>query len=504
MTTEVRPSPHSARYGHEYDVVIIGAGPAGIFAALELTQAGSTDQEREGRARAEARPLRVALVEKGPDLNDRLCPRNGHGSGKCLRCQTCAMVSGWGGAGAFSDGKLTLTTEFGGSLDQYLGRPTLARYIDHIDRLYLRFGATERTFGDDGAVVEDLVRRAAAADLALIPAVIRHLGTEHCYEILMRMRRYLDDRLDVITGTAVSEIRVEGGRAVGVRLATGDELRAEYVIAAPGREGAAWFAAEAARIGLRMETNPVDIGVRVELPAIVTQELTDVLHESKLIYYTRSFDDRVRVFCMAPHGEVVIENNDGLITVNGHSYAERRTNLTNFALLVSKSFTEPFREPLAYGRNIAALANMLGGSVLVQRLGDLLAGRRSTHQRISRGMVQPTLADATPGDLSLVLPYRHLVDILEMMQALDKLAPGVYSRHTLLYGVEVKFYSGRPRLTPTLETEVPNLFAIGDGAGVTRGLVQASVSGAWAAGEILRREGRPGPSAIESQRGAGL
>ncbi len=464
------------RDGKSYDVVIIGSGPAGVFAAIELTAAGSN--------------LRVALIDKGADLADRVCPFKRDGS-TCARCNPCSIVTGWGGAGAFSDGKLTLTTEYGGTLDQYLGRDGLARFIKYVDDVYLRFGATDKVYGADGDTLRDLMRRAAAADLALIPAVIRHLGTEHCYDILMAMRQYLDGRVDIITRVAVEEILMVEGRASGVVLSDGRELAAKYVIGAPGREGAAWFATEAERIGLDLETNPVDIGVRVEVPAVVTKHLTDAIYESKLIYYTKSFDDRVRVFCMAPYGEVVIENNDGLVTVNGHSYAEYKTDYTNFALLVSKTFTEPFKEPLAYGKNIAALANMLGGSVLVQRLGDLLAGRRSTDKRIERGMVRPTLSEATPGDLSLVLPYRHMVDILEMMQALDKVAPGVYSRHTLMYGVEVKFYSARPRLTNVLETQVPNLFAIGDGAGVTRGLVQASVSGVWVAREIARREGLP-------------
>lgn len=459
-----------------YDVVVIGAGPAGIFAAMELT-AGNGG-------------LRVALVDKGADLAERVCPFKRKGS-NCLRCDPCSIVTGWGGAGAFSDGKLTLTTEYGGSLDQYLGRDGLARFIKYVDDVYLRFGATDKVYGADGDALRDLTRQAAAADLALIPAVIRHLGTERCYDILMAMRRHLDGRIDIITRVAVEEIRIVEGRAAGVILEDGRELSAKYVIGAPGREGASWFAVEAQRIGLDLATNPVDIGVRVEVPAVVTKHLTDAIYESKLIYYTKSFDDRVRVFCMAPYGEVVIENNDGLVTVNGHSYAEYKTEYTNFALLVSKSFTEPFKEPLSYGKNIAALANMLGGSVLVQRLGDLLAGRRSTDKRIERGMVRPTLSEATPGDLSLVLPYRHMVDILEMMQALDKVAPGIYSRHTLLYGVEVKFYSARPKLTNALETQVPNLFAIGDGAGVTRGLVQASVSGVWVAREIARREGLP-------------
>jgi hypothetical protein len=405
------------------------------------------------------------------------------------------VVSGWGGAGAFSDGKLTLTPEIGGWLDEYLGRPALAEYIEYVDRIYLRFGAPEKVYGGDMETVRELAKRAAAADLALIPSRIRHLGTDRCFDILKRVREHLDGRVDVMTGSEVAKILVEGGTArgpgkvAGVELTSGRQLRAKYVVCAPGREGASWFAGEAGRLGLDLETNPVDIGVRVELPAVVTEHLSEKLYESKLVYYTRSFDDRVRVFCMAPHGEVVVENNDGLITVNGHSYSEKKTDLTNFALLVSKTFTEPFKEPLSYGKNIAALANMLGGSVLVQRLGDLLAGRRSTLKRIERGMVQPSLAEATPGDLSLVLPYRHLTDILEMMQALDKLAPGVYSRHTLLYGIEVKFYSARPKLTQQLETQVSGMFAAGDGAGLTRGLVQASVSGVWIAREILRREG---------------
>jgi uncharacterized FAD-dependent dehydrogenase len=262
---------------------------------------------------------------------------------------------------------------------------------------------------------------------------------------------------------------------------------ADYVVAVPGRDGAEWFANEALRLKLDMSINPVDIGVRVEVPSVVMEYLTDAVYESKLIYYSKSFDDKVRTFCMNPYGEVVMENNSGLITVNGHSYAERRTENTNFALLVSKTFTEPFKEPISYGKNIATLANMLGGGVLVQRLGDLLSGRRSTPERIQRGLVEPTLSEATPGDLSLVFPYRHLVSILEMLEAMDKIAPGVYSHHTLLYGAEVKFYSSRPALTPNLETQVQNLFAAGDGAGVTRGLAQASASGVIVAREIVNR-----------------
>ena len=280
---------------------------------------------------------------------------------------------------------------------------------------------------------------------------------------------------------------MQDGRAVGVETEQGETIRSRYVIVAPGRDGSDWFSKEATRLGLKMEVNPVDIGVRVEVPAVVMEHLTDVIYESKFIFFSKAFDDRVRTFCMNPFGEVVLENNSGLLTVNGHSYAEKRSENTNFAILVSKTFTEPFREPISYGKYIASLANLLGDGVLVQRLGDFLSGRRSTLERLQRGMVEPTLKAATPGDLSLVLPYRHMVSIVEMLQALDIVAPGVYSRHTLLYGVEVKFYSSRLELTSELETGIKNLFAAGDGAGVSRGLVQASACGLVCAEAIISR-----------------
>lgn len=459
-----------------YDVVIIGAGPAGIFTALELTR---------------QRPdLKILITEKGPDIDRRVCPINVRGV-KCTYCHPCCILCGWGGAGAFSDGKLTLTTEFGGNLDQYLGKQGTDELISYIDKIYLEFGATDTVFGVDPKISHQLQRQAATAGLQLIPAKIRHLGTEECFEILRRMRDEIGKTVEVRTLKAAREIIVEDERAVGIVTADGERVSARYVVAAPGREGADWFSAEAHRLKLALATNPVDVGVRVEVPAVVMEHLTEPIYESKLLYYTRAFDDQVRTFCMNPYGEVVVENNSGLITVNGHSYRDpaKRTENTNFALLVSKSFTQPFKDPLSYGRNIAQLANLLGGGVLVQRLGDLVAGRRSTEKRLSKGMVRPTLKDATPGDLSLVLPYRHLVDIMEMIEALDKLAPGVNSPHTLLYGVEVKFYSSRLELSLHLETKIRNFFAAGDGAGVTRGLAQASASGAHVAREILRREG---------------
>jgi hypothetical protein len=458
--------------GRKYHVIIVGAGPAGIFTALELVD--------------KAPDLSVLILEKGKDIDGRICPSK-EKKVRCLRCDTCSIVNGWGGAGAFSDGKFTLTTEFGGWLDEYIPKEEVSELIGYVDRVFLSFGATEIVHGSDTQKVKEIQQKAATADLRLIPARVKHLGTEKCWSILKEMRKYLDKKVDIKTSTAVKTIVVKDGQARGVVTETGEEFLADYVVVVPGREGAEWFSREATRLKLDMAINPVDIGVRVEVPSVVMEHITDVVYESKLVYYSKSFDDRVRTFCMNPYGEVVMENNSGLITVNGHSYADKKTANTNFALLVSKTFTEPFKEPISYGKYIATLANMLGGGVLVQRLGDLLSGRRSTPERIKRGLVEPTLREATPGDLSLVFPYRHMVSILEMLQAMDKLAPGVYSHHTLLYGVEVKFYSSRPTLSSCLETQVKNLFAAGDGAGVTRGLAQASASGVMVAREILKR-----------------
>lgn len=465
---------------HGYDVIIIGAGPSGIFTALELLRHSDA---------------RILILEKGRSIGERRCATRGEYV-RCQRCHPCAMVSGWGGAGAFSDGKLTLTAAFGGYLNEYLGSQGLDELISYVDRVYLSYGAPEIEHGTDEEAVKELQRKAAAADLSLIPARIRHLGTENCYSLLELIFKELSGKVDIVTSTEVAEILTLNGRAGGVRLASGEVIRSRFVVCAPGRAGAEWFYREATRLALQGINNPVDIGLRVEAPAVLLEHLTSKIYESKLIYFSRSFDDRIRTFCMNPYGVVVIENNCGLITVNGHSYSKMKTENTNFALLVSKTFTEPFDEPITYGKNIASLANMLGDGVLVQRLGDLLMGRRSTRERISRGLVRPTLEEATPGDLSLVLPYRYLLSIIEMLEALDRLAPGVNSRHTLLYGVEVKFYSFRIQLNSHLETAVDNLFAIGDGAGITRGLIQSSVSGVVAAREIIRRL-RDGKSSLE-------
>lgn len=457
----------------KYDVIIIGAGPAGIFAALELVK--------------HKNDLRILILEKGRDIKRRVCPSRERQC-RCVNCAPCATVCGWGGAGAFSDGKLTLSTEVGGHLDTYIGAQLLQELISYVDGIYLGYGAPEEVYGVKCAdQLEEIRKQATLAGLRLVPLPIRHLGSGRCTEILQKMFEDLSRNVEIRTDVFVAHIANKDGRVTGVETDDGQVLEAEYVIAAPGREGSEWLTTEAHRLGLRTAVNPVDIGVRVELPAVVMERLTSLFYELKCTYVSQTFEDRVRTFCMNPNGEVVMENNDGVITVNGHSHAYNKTENTNFALLVSKNFTEPFREPITYGRSIAKLANLLGGGVIVQRLGDLTNGRRSTKQKIEKGLVNATLKEATPGDLSLVFPYRHLMGIVEMLKALDQIAPGVYSRDTLLYGAEVKFYSSRLTLNRVLETKIRNLFAAGDGAGVTRGLVQASAAGVVAAREILRR-----------------
>ena len=455
----------------KHDVIIVGAGPAGIFSALELVENTSLD---------------ILILDKGGDIDKRKCPAS-RGLG-CLNCDPCNVLHGWGGAGAFSDGKLTLSTEVGGWLGEYITEGALQKLVDYVDQVYTRFGAPNNLYGADLDKIEGIERRASLAGLKLIRQKVRHMGTERCAETLRKMRSFLDGEVEVRTRTEAKGLLVRDGKVEGVETVNGDKILAKYVIVAPGRSGAEWLKAEAQALGLKTLNNPVDVGVRVEVQASVMEELTKVLYEPKLVYYSKFFDDAIRTFCVAPYGEVITESYDGVLTVNGQSYAERKTDNTNFAVLVSTSFTEPFKEPIAYGKYIARLTNLLSGGIIVQRLGDLEAGRRSTEERIQRSTVVPTLKSATPGDLSFVLPYRYLVDIREMLEVLDKISPGLHSRDTLLYGVEVKFYSSRLALNECLETPIQNLFTIGDGAGLTRGLVQASVSGVIAAKQIVKRE----------------
>ncbi len=443
-----------------YRVIIVGSGPSGIFAALTLSRVGVKD---------------IAIFERGKDIQDRE-----RGRGMELLC-------GWGGAGAFSDGKLTLSPTVGGFLSDFIPQKELMNLIKEADETYLLFGAPKEVLGQSSDKTEALYQEARLAGLEFIPMEIRHLGTENCIPLLKRVRENLRGKIDVFFETPVKELRVEKGKATGVSLHDGTSLKADFVICGPGRVGAEWIKNEVARLKISSIPSPVDIGVRVEAPASILRKLTDLAYEAKFIYYSKTFDDRVRTFCMNPFGEVVTETIEDIVTVNGHSYAKKKTENTNFAILVSNTFTEPFRDPIGYGRYIARLANLLGNGVIVQRLGDLLDGRRSTPDRINRCITHPTLISATPGDLSFVLPYRHLKSIIEMLEALDRITSGIFSRHTLLYGVEVKFYTNRVKISPTLETDIQNLFLIGDGAGITRGLMQASISGILAANEILKR-----------------
>ena len=457
----------------KYDVAIVGAGPAGSFAAYELL--------------AKKPGLSVIVLESGKDIDQRSCPIAQGKAKRCVGCVPCSIMRGFGGAGAFSDGKYNFTTQFGGWLNEYLDDDEVMRLIYYVDEINRKNGAPAEVFTTQGS---DLKKRALEFDLHLLDASVRHLGTENNLKMLRRMYDDLKDKAEFRFLSPVSKIEADGAGSHALVLEDGERIEAEYLIVAPGRAGAEWFSDECRRLGVELLNNQVDVGVRVEVPDEVWDHITSKVYEAKLVYRTKRYGDLVRTFCMNPHGHVVMENTDGVMTVNGHSYSDPKlqSRNTNFALLVSNRFTEPFKEPYKYGKRIASFSNMLAGGALLQRYGDLFKGRRTDMDRLSKSFTKPTL-QATPGDLSLVLPKRHMDNILEMIQALNNIAPGMTNDDTLLYGVEVKFYSSRITLTKELELPLKNIFAAGDGAGVTRGLSQAGASGVYVARTILSRMG---------------
>ena len=450
-----------------YDVIIIGAGPGGIFSAYELLQKKSD--------------LKIAVFDAGHSLEQRHCPIDGDKVKSCIKCKTCAIMNGFGGAGAFSDGKYNITNDFGGTLYEYIGRKQafdLMEYVDHINMTH--GGEGTKMYSTAGT---NLKKICLQNKLKLLDASVRHLGTDINYVVLENLYNEMKDHMDFFFDTPIEKIEVlEDGYRV---YAKDESYDCKKCVISVGRSGSKWMETVCDDLDIPTKSNRVDIGVRVELPAVIFSHLTDELYESKIVYRTEKFEDNVRTFCMNPYGIVVNENTNGIVTVNGHSYesADLRTENTNFALLVAKHFSEPFKDSNGYGESIARLSNMLGGGVIVQRFGDLVRGRRSNTKRIEEGLVTPTLA-ATPGDLSLVLPKRILDGIIEMIYALDKIAPGTANDDTLLYGVEVKFYNMEVEIDEHLQSKYDGLYIIGDGSGVTHSLSHASASGVYVARHI--------------------
>lgn len=458
-----------------YDVIIIGAGPSGIFCAYELKRL--------------APETKVLMIEKGRSIEARQCPKRK--TKVCVGCKPCSITTGFAGAGAFSDGKLSLSPDVGGTLPEILGYDKATELIHEADEIYLKFGADKKVYGiEDEQAITDIRTKAIRANLKLIECPIRHLGTEEGYKIYTRLQHHLEEvGVEIQFMTMVNDILVEDGVAKGVVTDKGETFYADHIVSGVGREGSEWFSKICKEHDIQTKNGTVDVGVRVEVRDEIMKELNEKLYEAKLVYYTPTFDDKVRVFCTNPSGEVATEYyENGLAVVNGHAYKSKdmKTNNTNFALLVSKNFTEPFKSPIEYGKHIAQLGNMLSdGKILLQRYGDFRRGRRTTEERLMRNNITPTLKDAVPGDLSLVFPHRIMVAIDEMIQALDKVTPGIASDETLLYGVEVKFYSNKVLVDDKFETNIKGLRAMGDGASITRGLQQASANGLYVARCIL-------------------
>ena len=473
----------------KYDVAIVGAGPAGYFCAYELNLKNPN--------------LKIALIDKGGDIYQRRCPVLMHKIDKCpintkgyRECYpACSITSGFGGAGAYSDGKFNITTAFGGWLTDYMDDDQLIELIKYVDDINLHFGATPVITDPDTPAVKEIEKRAMSVGVRLLRSKVRHLGTEENLKILTRIFEYLKDKIDMRFATKVDDIIVENNKIKGVIF--GDKnpetIEADYVVLAVGREGSKWLTELFEKYHIEMTQNQVDIGVRVECPNIIMEEINNTLYEGKFLYKT-SVGSTVRTFCSNPGGHVVMENYEGVVNVNGHSYSDSKlsSNNTNFALLVSHHFDEPFKKPNEYALKVSSLANQLAcGGVIVQKFGDVMQGRRSTVKRINEGFVRPTLKEAVPGDLALALPYKTMRSIIEMIQVLDHITPGIATEHTLLYGIEAKYYSAHPKIDNKLEVQgLENLYVGGDGAGLTRGLAQAGACGIYIARNILEKEGK--------------
>lgn len=452
----------------QYDIIIVGAGASGVFMSYELTT-------RENQAS-------VLMIDKGAPLQKRQCPIK-QGAETCVKCSPCHIMNGYGGAGTLSDGKYNITTQFGGDLHNYVGRDEAMALMEYVDEVLCGMGGADAKLYSTAS--SELKTTALQNNLHLLEAKVRHLGTDRNVKILERIFDYCDSKVDTLFYTTITDIEQNPDGTFLVKTDGEKTFACRELVLATGRSGSKWISSICDKMGIGQEKNRVDIGVRVELPAEIFKHITDAVYESKIVYKTDKYNDQVRTFCMNPYGEVVAENTNGIVTVNGHSYADPalRTENTNFALLVSNTFTEPFRDSNEYGESIARLSNMLGGGVLLQRFGDLVKGRRSSARRMKKCFTRPTL-QATAGDLSLVIPKRQLDNIIEMIYALDKIAPGTANEDTLLYGVEVKFYNSRVEVDRNLETRIKGMYALGDGSGVTHSLSQASASGVYV-GRIL-------------------